>query len=77
MSKRVQRLTDEEWARIEPLLPRGRKSARRVDDRRVISGIVHMLESEARRLQIPTQAGHLFRFDRGHPSDLKPATIPI
>jgi hypothetical protein len=28
-------------------------------------------------LQIPTQAGHLFRFDRGHPSDLKPATIPI
>ena len=29
------------------------------------------------QLQIPTQAGHLFRFDRGHPSDLKPATIPI
>ena len=28
-------------------------------------------------MQIPTQAGHLFRFDRGHPSDLKPATIPI
>jgi len=28
-------------------------------------------------VQIPTQAGHLFRFDRGHPSDLKPATIPI
>jgi hypothetical protein len=25
-------------------------------------------------LQIPTQAGHLFRFDRGHHSDLKPAT---
>ncbi|MFM2444486.1 MAG: hypothetical protein RJB09_1672, partial [Pseudomonadota bacterium] len=29
------------------------------------------------QVQIPTQAGHLFRFDRGHPSDLKPATIPI
>jgi transposase len=57
MSKRVQRLTDEEWARIEPLLPRGRKSARRVDDRRVISGIVHMLKSEARRRDCPPEFG--------------------
>ncbi len=37
-----------EWARIEPLLPRGRRGAHRVDDRRVISGIVHMLKSGAR-----------------------------
>ena len=29
-------LSDREWARIEPLLPRGRKGAHRVDDRRVI-----------------------------------------
>jgi hypothetical protein len=28
-------------------------------------------------LQIPTEAGHLFRLDAGHRSDLKPATIPI
>jgi hypothetical protein len=28
-------------------------------------------------VQIPTQAGHLFQLDRGHRSDLKPATIPI
>jgi transposase len=28
---------------IEPLLPRGRRGAHRVDDRRVISGIPHML----------------------------------
>jgi hypothetical protein len=28
-------------------------------------------------LQIPTQGGHLFQLDRGHRSDLKPATIPI
>lgn len=33
--------------------------------------------AHADKVQIPTQAGHLFRFDRGHPSDLKPATIPI
>jgi hypothetical protein len=28
-------------------------------------------------VQIPTEAGHLFRLDAGHRSDLKPATIPI
>ncbi len=27
-------LNDEEWSRIEPLLPRGRRGAHRVDDRR-------------------------------------------
>jgi transposase len=37
-------LSDAEWARIEPLLPRGRRGTRRVDDWRVISGIVHMLQ---------------------------------
>jgi hypothetical protein len=29
------------------------------------------------RLEIPTEAGRGFRFDVGHRSDLKPATIPI
>lgn len=33
------RLSDAERARIEPLLPRGRRGAHRVDDRRVLSGI--------------------------------------
>lgn len=46
-------LSDAEWARIEPLLPRGRKGAHRVDDRRVISGIVHMLRSGARWRDCP------------------------
>jgi hypothetical protein len=27
-------------------------------------------------LRIPTHRGQAFRFDRGHHSDLKPATIP-
>ncbi len=27
-------------------------------------------------LQIPTEAGRVFRFDVGHHSDLKPATVP-
>lgn len=50
-------LDDEEWSRIEPLLPRGRRGARRVDDRRVISGIVHMLRSGARWRDCPAVYG--------------------
>ncbi|SFK19207.1 Putative transposase of IS4/5 family [Methylocapsa palsarum] len=57
MAKQVQWLSDEEWARIEPLLPRGRKGAHRVDDRRVISGIVHMLKSGARWRDCPPAFG--------------------
>ena len=50
-------LNDDEWARIEPHLPRGRRGARRVDDRRVISGIVHMLKSGARWRDCPSAYG--------------------
>jgi transposase len=49
----------ERWGvgRIEPLLPGGRKGAHRVDDRRVISGIVHMLKSGARSRDCPPEYG--------------------
>jgi transposase len=58
MAKRaVYWLSDAEWGRIEPLLPRGRKGAHRVDDRRVISGIVHMLKSGARWRDCPEAYG--------------------
>jgi transposase len=50
-------LDDEAWARIEPHLPRGRRGARRVDDHRVISGIVHMLQSGARWRDCPSEYG--------------------
>ena len=40
-------LSDSECAAIEPHLPRGRRGAHRVDDRRIISGFVHMLRSGA------------------------------
>lgn len=43
--KSIYWLSGAEWSAIEPHLPRGRCGARRVDDRRVISGIVHMLRS--------------------------------
>lgn len=41
-------LSDEAWAAIEPQLPKNQPGARRVDDRRVISGIVHVLKSGCR-----------------------------
>jgi transposase len=50
-------LSDEEWGRVEALLPKGRRGARRVDDRRVISGIIHMLGSGARWRDCPPEYG--------------------
>jgi transposase len=57
MARQLTWLSDAEWGRIEPLLPRGRKGARRVDDRRVISGIVHMLKCGARWRDCPPEYG--------------------
>jgi transposase len=45
--------SDEQWSRIAPLLPQGRCGARRVDDRRVLSGIVHALKSGGRWSDCP------------------------
>jgi hypothetical protein len=53
MRKQLYWLNDAEWRRIKPLLPRGRRGAHRVDDRRVISGIMHMLRSGARWRDCP------------------------
>lgn len=57
MAKSIYWLSDAEWARIDPLLPRGRRGAHRVDDRRIISGIVHMLRSGARWRDCPAAYG--------------------
>ncbi len=60
MRKQLYWLSDEEWQRIGPLLPRGRRGAHRVDDRRVISGIMGSLNkltgasSEAGRVCPPS-----------------------
>jgi transposase len=50
-------LSDEAWAVIEPQLPHGRPGARRVDDRRVISGILHVLKSGCRWRDLPPSYG--------------------
>ena len=38
-------LSDAQWAVMEPFMPRNQPGARRVDDRRTISGIVHVIRS--------------------------------
>ena len=48
MRKNLFWLSDEQWARIEPHLPTDVRGVERVDDRRVISGIVHVLKSGCR-----------------------------
>ena len=50
-------LSDQAWAAIEPLLPRNQPGARRVDDRRVISGIVHVLHTGCRWQDCPPEYG--------------------
>jgi transposase len=50
-------LSNAEWSRLEPLMPRRRRRAHRVDDRRVISGIVHMLRSGAHWRDCPPAYG--------------------
>jgi len=44
MSKNLFWLSDEQWAPIEPHLPAHVRGVERADDRRVISGIVHVLK---------------------------------
>ena len=41
-------LPDQQWAVLQPLLPTNQPGPEQVDDRRVISGIVHMLKHGGR-----------------------------
>jgi transposase len=50
-------LSDRAWRAIEPLLPKNQPGARRVDDRRVISGIVHVLRAGCRWQDCPACYG--------------------
>src|SRR3546814_1216894 len=45
--------SDAQWARIEPLLPANARGKRRVDDRRVLSWIVHALKCGGRWADCP------------------------
>jgi len=57
MSRKLFWLTDQQWSRIEPQLPADVRGKARVDDRRVISGIVHVLKSGCRWCDCPPEYG--------------------
>lgn len=50
-------LSDRQWAVIEPLLPQKQTGPERTDDRRVISGIIHVLQSGCRWRDCPPDYG--------------------
>ena len=50
-------LTDAQFVKIAPHLPTGTRGKARVDDRRVISGIVHVLKSGGRWVDAPAVYG--------------------
>jgi transposase len=50
-------LSDAQWQRLAPLLPNKSRGVKRVDDRRVISGIIHVLRSGGRWVDAPASYG--------------------
>lgn len=50
-------LSDEQWRQIEPHLPTDVRGKARTDDRRIISGILHVLKSSCRWKDCPPEYG--------------------
>lgn len=50
-------LSDEAWSALEPHLPKNQPGKPRVDDRRVISGILHILKTGGRWRDVPPAYG--------------------
>lgn len=50
-------LSEAQWKAIEPHLPKNQSGARRVDDRRILSGIIHVLQSGCRWRDCPPEYG--------------------
>ena len=50
-------LSEDQWSRIAPLLPTDVRGKPRADDRRVISGILHVLKSGCRWCDCPPEYG--------------------
>jgi transposase len=50
-------LSDAQWAVIEPFMPQNQPGPERKDDRRIISGILHVLTSGCRWRDCPTDYG--------------------
>jgi transposase len=50
-------LTEQQFSKIEPHLPSDTRGKARVDDRRIIRGIVHVLKSGGRWIDAPPEHG--------------------
>lgn|SRR5260221_1275179 len=50
-------LSDQQWAALDVLLPRNQPGAHRADDRRVLSGIIHVLKVGCRWQDCPAVYG--------------------
>ena len=50
-------LSDEQWAVIEPFMPKDQPGPERKDDRQIISGILHVLTSGCRWRDCPVAYG--------------------
>ena len=57
MSRHLFWLSDEAWSALEPHLPYGKPGKPRVDDRVVISGILHVLKTGCRWRDVPAAYG--------------------
>ena len=57
MSRNLFSLNNEQWQRIEPHLPTDVRGVERQDDRRIISGIIHVLKSGCRWSDCPEAYG--------------------
>ncbi len=49
--------SDEQWAVMEPFMPQNQPGARREDNRRILSGIVHVVRSGCRWRDCPADYG--------------------
>ena len=55
---RATELTDEQWERLEPLLPPRKKRGRpRADDRRTLNGVLYVLRTGCRWEDVPREYG--------------------
>ena len=60
-------LTDTQFSKIEPHLPTNTRGNARVDDQRVISGIIHVLKSGGRWVDAPREYGQEDALQPLHP----------
>ena len=57
MSANLFWFSDEQWSKIEPHLPTNQRGPERKDDRRILSGIMHVMKVGCRWKDCPTDYG--------------------